>query len=333
MINKLVILFICLFFYASPSFSAVVSACIEGEGLSSLDQNAQMFSAPPYRYNNFWSRCDAASSWCSFFDDPDVQDLWGPFGDSTWTIDRAGSLINAEISSSRGFIETTLYAFPPTSSNNDTGVVRYEITTSTDLINNPTPDPAPIVCPVGVTCPSTPESFFGDEYMLGYALTYSFRQVVTPDTIGTKDYTISASLDESDIPPDHNAYLETAIYIRFYASWLGVDGRPVEYSEVIKDEVIRGDLNTSFSLPEYLFDVSPELEGTYAFFRVRVQTRLTLMATPPGDVDHDGTVDITDSILTLQTMSGISPTPPIFLDADVNGDGRIGIEETIFSLR
>ncbi|MFZ2630502.1 MAG: hypothetical protein WA081_22460, partial [Desulfosalsimonadaceae bacterium] len=51
----------------------------------------------------------------------------------------------------------------------------------------------------------------------------------------------------------------------------------------------------------------------------------------PGDINHDGIVDLSDAVLALQIMAGIIvPTQPVFLDADVNHDGRIGMEEVIF---
>ncbi|MFZ2634387.1 MAG: PKD domain-containing protein [Desulfosalsimonadaceae bacterium] len=50
----------------------------------------------------------------------------------------------------------------------------------------------------------------------------------------------------------------------------------------------------------------------------------------PGDINHDGKVDLADTVLALQIMAGIVPTPPVFLDADVNNDSRIGMEEMIY---
>lgn len=53
----------------------------------------------------------------------------------------------------------------------------------------------------------------------------------------------------------------------------------------------------------------------------------------PGDVNHDDVVDPTDAVLTLQILAGIEPSQPVFKDADVNQDGRIGSEEVIIILR
>lgn len=50
----------------------------------------------------------------------------------------------------------------------------------------------------------------------------------------------------------------------------------------------------------------------------------------PGDLNHDGKVNLADAVLALQIMAGIVPASPVFLDADVNGDRRIGMEEVIY---
>jgi hypothetical protein len=43
-------------------------------------------------------------------------------------------------------------------------------------------------------------------------------------------------------------------------------------------------------------------------------------------------IDLTDAVLALKIIAGIEPTQKIYNAADVNGDGIIGIEETIFIL-
>ncbi|QTA83687.1 dockerin domain-containing protein [Desulfonema limicola] len=51
-----------------------------------------------------------------------------------------------------------------------------------------------------------------------------------------------------------------------------------------------------------------------------------------GDVDNKDGVNLMDSILSLQAVSGI-PLTGVYTQADVNGDNRIGIEEAVFSLK
>jgi parallel beta-helix repeat protein len=50
----------------------------------------------------------------------------------------------------------------------------------------------------------------------------------------------------------------------------------------------------------------------------------------PGDINHDGKMDLADAVLALQIMAGTVPVRPVFPDADVNNDSRIGTEEVIY---
>ncbi len=52
-----------------------------------------------------------------------------------------------------------------------------------------------------------------------------------------------------------------------------------------------------------------------------------------GDVDDSKIVDLTDAVLCQQVATGIAPSYPLYLGADVDGDGRLGTEELIYVLR
>ena len=53
-----------------------------------------------------------------------------------------------------------------------------------------------------------------------------------------------------------------------------------------------------------------------------------------GDVDNNGTVNITDAILALQILSETVPADATVSKlADANGDGKISIEDIIYILR
>ncbi len=62
---------------------------------------------------------------------------------------------------------------------------------------------------------------------------------------------------------------------------------------------------------------------------------ITIKVKPmPGDVYYDQRVDLTDAITVLQILSGIAVDGlKIDLNADVNGNKRIGMEEVIFIMR
>lgn len=56
-------------------------------------------------------------------------------------------------------------------------------------------------------------------------------------------------------------------------------------------------------------------------------------AAAPGDIDHSNSVDLADAVIALQIASGNVPGEPVFADADVNNDNRIGTEEACFALQ
>ena len=53
-----------------------------------------------------------------------------------------------------------------------------------------------------------------------------------------------------------------------------------------------------------------------------------------GDIDGDHVVDLADAILALKVASGVDTAGEnVTVDADVNGDGKIGLEEAIYVLQ
>ena len=52
-----------------------------------------------------------------------------------------------------------------------------------------------------------------------------------------------------------------------------------------------------------------------------------------GDIDGSGIVDLRDAILSLQIVSSLPPAESLYNEADVNGDNRIGLEETVYILQ
>ncbi|MDL1964161.1 MAG: C10 family peptidase [Deltaproteobacteria bacterium] len=53
----------------------------------------------------------------------------------------------------------------------------------------------------------------------------------------------------------------------------------------------------------------------------------------PGDVDNNETVELSDAILSFQVSAGICPVSTVHHGADVNGDNKIGIAESIYILQ
>ncbi len=53
----------------------------------------------------------------------------------------------------------------------------------------------------------------------------------------------------------------------------------------------------------------------------------------PGDLDDNGTVDLTDAVLGLQLLSGLTPAKPLYKQADVDGNGHLGLPEVVYILQ
>lgn len=52
-----------------------------------------------------------------------------------------------------------------------------------------------------------------------------------------------------------------------------------------------------------------------------------------GDLNHDEQVNLIDAVLALQINTRREPSQHVFLNADVNSDGKLGIEEAVYVLR
>ena len=53
----------------------------------------------------------------------------------------------------------------------------------------------------------------------------------------------------------------------------------------------------------------------------------------PGDIDGNGNVTLTDAILSLQVVSGKSPSSNVAVFQDTNDDNKIGMEEVIYIIQ
>ena len=63
------------------------------------------------------------------------------------------------------------------------------------------------------------------------------------------------------------------------------------------------------------------------------EIELTISENIPGDFNYDGHTDLTDAIICLKLISGIIPENSIYLNADVNGDDRIGLEDILYIMQ
>jgi len=251
-----------LLFSSFPTHAILSSSYIEVQGLYFMSQSASSFDGAMSLYNDFWSFCDTPNSVCNGYSDPDIQQRSSYSG--SWRIDQAGSIWASEANISNvGYIQPTLYAFPNADINNGLGAVRYDLTSSIELLT---------VGPYGQPLP--------EDRALGFLLRHSFGQYVAPNREGSKSYSVSSNFNEDDIPEGYNSYVETFLNVSFYDSWLGSDGRPNEHRETIINEIFKGDFSTSFSLTNDLTEIVPQSTSDYAGYSIQLESRLVFSPVP-----------------------------------------------------
>ena len=52
-----------------------------------------------------------------------------------------------------------------------------------------------------------------------------------------------------------------------------------------------------------------------------------------GDINNDQVVNLADAILAIKVVAGQVVNSQVYRDADVNGDGKIGMAEAIYILQ
>ncbi len=107
-------------------------------------------------------------------------------------------------------------------------------------------------------------------------------------------------------------------------SSLGPDG---DYSAAL-------DLNTESACREYCDTSSELLCGDRRYCRDACNAKYTGEDDPLiGDIDNSGDVDLKDAIAALQICAGTSVQKTLNLNADVNSDDHLGMEEAIFAVK
>lgn len=169
----------------------------------------------------------------------------------------------------------------------------------------------------------------GMDFTLEYGNEVSGTIYTPLPTSGYMPLEISLAADPAD--PD-TIYWHTVLTF-------GPDVRSMSYSRRI---VLDSDIIVSFVNPDnadwlpegFYFDNSlsaTAIEGATSLsaHTDHSQTNLYLKEIVGGDINFDGTIDLTDAILGLQMLTGMSPAKAISAGADVNGDGVLNIAEIL----
>ena len=84
----------------------------------------------------------------------------------------------------------------------------------------------------------------------------------------------------------------------------------------------------------------PETPGEDLLLRVSLkrdasvydETEFEIYVISPGDINHDGRVNLEDVLLSLQVCAGTDESV-VYTDTEINSDGKIGIQEVIYILQ
>ena len=156
-----------------------------------------------------------------------------------------------------------------------------------------------------------------------------------PGTPPTADAGADQSVNEGDsVSLDGSNSYDTDDGISFY-QWYQISGPPVILSDSRTAKPM-------FTAP----DIGPNDVALYFQLTVTDHSRLQSSdialvgvdwVIDKGDIDKNGKVDLSDAIIAFQVLSGINPTgfSSDFASsgADVNGDGKIGLEEGLYILQ
>jgi len=142
--------------------------------------------------------------------------------------------------------------------------------------------------------------------------------------------------DESGVTPIPDIFVEALTYDS--SLWVGMSSSAQNgyYSFVVPPGVYKVttcvSCNNSFYLDEYYNNTSDPGAAAPVTVIAGEDTpgiNFTLTATtPPGDLNGDRNVTLTDAIMALQIVAGMSPEG-LQLSGDVNADGRIGLVDVI----
>jgi len=79
--------------------------------------------------------------------------------------------------------------------------------------------------------------------------------------------------------------------------------------------------------------VAGKLQSDCSVVMDTAPTTLKYIRKDYGNVNGDDKIDLTDAILALKVLAGISVSQTVNLNADVNGDKKIGNEEVVYILQ
>ena len=184
----------------------------------------------------------------------------------------------------------------------------------------------PAIAITGVSV--SPASGAAQDFMDGVPITYT----VTAYDTSTQAYAVTINVE----PPSSNNTITSDVYTvstggtgyetivnvpfgislaNFLAALTAGDGTQNWDSSDLTDPII--------SRQELIVSAQDGSTTTYVVY-------INLM---PGDANHDGLITMEDLILAIQATAGLETAAPVYGNADVNGDGVLGLTDSLYIMR
>jgi PKD repeat protein len=185
---------------------------------------------------------------------------------------------------------------------------------------------------------------------------------IHPEDLGYKDftcslitrvvpgssYTISVTTGEATVTPQggdpYTAYEDVHVYIDYNnnsdyeeeseLAFSSYDAQTIHTGTIdIPSTAINHQILRMRVVSDLSFDGSP-LPLTACDNQVHGQAEdYGVIITPLGDVDLDRDTDLTDAMLVLMSLAGLTPEEIKNIDADINGDGKLDMAEVLFIMQ
>ncbi|ACL03932.1 hypothetical protein Dalk_2239 [Desulfatibacillum aliphaticivorans] len=184
----------------------------------------------------------------------------------------------------------------------------------------------PTIAVTGVSV--SPASGAAQDFTDGVPITYT----VTAYDTSTQDYGVTINLD----PPSSNNTITSAVYT------VSTGGTAIEtivnvpFGISLADflaALTAGDEYQSWNSSDLTDPVVSRQELIVTAQDGTSVTYVVYINLTPGDVNHDGLVAMEDLILAIQATAGLETAAPVYGNADVNGDGVLGLTDSLYIMR
>ena len=180
---------------------------------------------------------------------------------------------------------------------------------------------------------------------LDYNQLYFWKVVVTDTYNGIAEGPLWHFVTDVEPVPENPSSLSAIHILRYKVEldWIAGGNNPIGFVVERKDGVSGAFELIGVTDKRYFTDTDNILVNNTYYYRVRAYnssgysnyTSEVILNIKPraGDIDYNGTVNLSDAVLVLKILVGPYGDNEVFPQADVNGDNKIGIADAAYILR